>query len=64
MIFDKILFKTDDYLSVASTTYFLRFFRRNFQCLKLILVFGPLHVFAIELTLQEKVVRTEEFRRK
>ena len=64
MIFKKIFFKTDDNLSVASTTLFSWFFRGNFLCLKLILAFCLLHIFALELTLQEVFVRTDEFRRK
>ena len=64
MIFNKIFFKTDDYLSVASTTKFSWFLRRNFLCLKLILALCLLHVFSLELTLQEILVGTEEFRRK
>ena len=35
-----------------------------FLCLKLLFAFCFLHVFALELTLQENIVRTEEFSRK
>ena len=61
MIFNKIFFKTADYLSVASTTKLSWFFRRIFPCLKFILTLCLLHVFSLELTLQEILVRTEEF---
>ena len=39
-------------------------FRRIFQCFKVILAFCLTHVFAIEHTLQENLVKTGEFRRK
>ena len=39
-------------------------FSRNALCFKIFLAFCLMHVFAIEQTLQENLVRTGEFRRK
>ena len=43
---------------------FFTFFSRNALCFKVIPAFCLLHVFAIEHTLQQNLVRTGEFRRK
>ena len=45
-------------------SHFLMFFSRNALCYKVIPAFCLLHVFAIEHTLQQNLVRTGEFRRK
>ena len=39
-------------------------FSRNALCFKVFLAFCLMHVFAIEHTLQENLVRTGEFRKK
>ena len=41
-----------------------KIFRRVFPCFKVILAFCLKHVFAIEHTLLENLVKTGEFRRK
>ena len=64
MKFNKNFFITDDYLSVAFTTLFSWFFRRNVLFFKVFLAFCLMHVFAIELNLQENFVRTGELSRK
>ena len=43
---------------------FFMIFSRNALCFKVFLAFCLMHVFAIEHTLQENLVRTGEFRRK
>ena len=43
---------------------FFFIFSRNALCFKVFLAFCLMHVFAIEHTLQENLVRTGEFRRK
>ena len=43
---------------------FFMIFSRNALCFKVFLAFSLMHVFAIEHTLQENLVRTGEFRRK
>ena len=64
MKFNQMFFKTNDYLSVTSIIYFSEFFRRNVLCSKVIFALCFFHVFAIELTLQENLVKTGQFRRK
>ena len=44
--------------------HFFMIFSRNALCFKVFLAFCLMHVFAIEHTLQENLVRTGEFRRK
>ena len=45
-------------------SHFFMIFSRNALCFKIFLAFCLMHVFAIEQTLQENLVRTGEFRRK
>ena len=45
-------------------SHFFMIFSRNTLCYKVFLAFCLMHVFAIEHTLQENLVRTGEFRRK
>ena len=55
----------DKYLSLFwKNNHFFMIFCRNALCFKVILAFCLMHVFAIEHTLQENLVRTVEFRRK
>ena len=45
-------------------SHFFMILSRNALCFKVFLAFCLMHVFAIEHTLQENLVRTGEFRRK
>ena len=61
--YNKIFFTTGDYLSDASTSKFSWFFHRKVLNFKVILAFCWKHVFAIEITLQETLFRTGDFKR-
>ena len=55
----------DKYLSLFwKNSQFFMIFSRNALCFKVFLAFCLMHVFAIEHTLQENLVRTGELRRK